>query len=376
LPRQYRPLKANFAKRFENFAGAFSGYIFAISGDRYRGLRIGDFLLYSESETASAGGVVGRALRRLWLQAVLPLTVVRKAARVDAIVSYDPYASGLAGSLLKTLLGARLILEVNGDFHQAEPSRHVVKRWVMRLAFAISVRCADAVKVLNRHQENYFRQRYPSKKVFRFPNFVADEYFQSLESYQGDYLLSVGYPYDLKGMDVLIRAFRLIAGRHPGMKLKIMGHCPTAELVRYKALAQDQPAVEFVGAGWIEEVGEMMRGCYALVNAARSEALGRIHLEAMACQKPIVATRTNGAMECVEDGVTGLLCEIDNPDDLAAKLDCLLANPRLSQRMGRAGFERLQRNYSETIYTRSFVSMIEELLSPGAREDAAGRRQP
>jgi glycosyltransferase involved in cell wall biosynthesis len=360
FPRQYRPLKPNFAKCFQNLSETFCGYIFTTSGERHRGLAIGNFRLYSERAAPSSLIVV---LRRLWLQALLPLAVVRNGARVDAVVSYDPYASGLAASLLSTLLRARLIVEVRGDFHKTEPSQHPVKKRLMRLALAVSVHFADALRVLNRDQESYFRRRYPSKRVFRFSPFIAEEYFTSLDCYQGDYLLSVGHPYDLKGMDVVIKAFRLVAARHRGIKLKIMGYCPEDELRRYRELASGEPAIEFIRPGWIEDVGDLLRGCYALVNAARSEAFGRVHLEAMACQKPVVATRTNGAMECVEDGVTGLLCEIDNVADLAAQLDALLGDPARAARMGRAGFERFQRLYSERIYTQSVVSMIEEVLA-------------
>lgn len=364
FPLQYRPLNANFARRFEKLAGMCQGYIFTIAGQRHRGLRIGDFLFYADTvDTSGFGGLAWR----LWFQAFFPLKVLPKGTHVDAVVSYDPYGSGLAGSILSTLLRTRLIVEINGDFHRSGRAPHFAKRCLMRLALAISLRSADALKVLNRDQEAFFRRLHPSKRIFRFANFVADEYFQSLDCYQGDYLLSVGHPYDLKGMDVLIRAFRLVSGRHPGIRLRIMGYCPREELVRYREMASDQPAIEFVPAGWIEDVGEMMRGCYALVNAARSEALGRVHLEAMACQKPIVATRTNGGKECVDDGVTGFLCEIDNAEDLAVKLDSLLGNADLAARMGRAGRERLQRMYSEQIYTRAFVSMIEDVLAAEGR---------
>jgi len=372
FPRQYQPLRPQFAGRLEQLCAACRGYIFTLSGERYRGLRIGDFLLYSEAIEPNSLGLV---LRRFWLQAILPLKLIPKSTHIDAIISYDPYASGLAGALLKAFLGARLIVEVNGDYHKVDLPSNPLKKWLMRAAFFISIRSADAIKVLNRDQESFFRQRHPSKKLFRFPDFVATRYFQSLQSSQGDYLLSVGFPFSLKGMDVLIRAFILIADRHPRIKLKIMGYCPEEELIAYKRMASGHHRIEFVKPGWIEDVGELMRGCYALVNAARSEALGRIHLEAMACRKPVVATRTNGAMECVTDAETGLLCEIGNPQDLAEKLDYLLSHPAVAASMGRAGFERLQTEFSEERYTQSFRSMLQGLLFPNASDGAVTSHQ-
>ena len=223
----------------------------------------------------------------------------------------------------------------------------------------------DGIKVLNKDQQEFYKQRFPQKPIFKFPDFVASRYFESLESHQGDYLLSVGFPFELKGMDLLILAFRSIAARHPQIHLRIMGYCPAREMVRYRKLAGNEERIKFLAPGWIEDVGEQMRGCYALVNAARSEEMGRVMLEAMSCRKPIVTTRTNGANECVEDGKTGLLCNVADMEDLAKKLDLLLEAPVLAKLMGQAGYERLQRRFSEDNYKKGFTVMLQSVLQEG-----------
>ncbi|MFQ5799860.1 MAG: glycosyltransferase family 4 protein [Bacteroidota bacterium] len=261
-----------------------------------------------------------------------------------------------------------MILEVNGDYHKRDESISLVKRLIMKMMFEVAVRFADAVKVLNCEQEIYLRRLFPRKQIYRFPNFVATEYFGSLNAFKGDYLLSVGHPFHLKGMDILIRAFKRLCNRFPKARLKIMGYCPNPELQWYKELAGNDPRIEFVPPGWIEEVGEQVRGCLALVNAARSEAMGRIHVEAMACKKPIVASRTSGALECVEDGRTGLLCEVGADVDLAEKLEQFLSDADLATRMGRAGLERMRKIFSQEKYVSSFMAMVEEVVpTQGAR---------
>jgi glycosyltransferase involved in cell wall biosynthesis len=229
------------------------------------------------------------------------------------------------------------------------------------LLLKLTLRCADGIRVLNADQETYYRRHFPTRSFYRFPDFVATEYFESLESYQGDYLLSVGHPYHRKGVDTLIEAFKRIAEKHPDISLRIMGYCTEGELAEYQALAGGHSRITFIKPGWIEDVGEQMRGCYALVNAARSEAMGRIHVEAMACGKPIVATRTNGALECVDDGQTGLLCAIDDVEDLAAKLDELLSNPNRASQMGRAAKIRMEKMFSEHVTTERYHAMVEEV---------------
>jgi len=71
-----------------------------------------------------------------------------------------------------------------------------------------------------------------------------------------------------------------------------------------------------------------------------AEPFGLVLLEAMALSKPIVATRTGGPLEIVEDGKTGILVPPQNPDAMAPALSSLLSNPQLSSEMGSLGNAR------------------------------------
>jgi glycosyltransferase involved in cell wall biosynthesis len=360
FPLIWRPEEVNFARPFELLEGACSGGVFLLSGRRLRDLKLGPFRLYSG---LSADSAVGRFVRRLWAQLWLPLQIMRQRGPVDIVVSYDPYGSAFNGILLKRFFGAKLIVEINGDHHEHRPSESRLKNWLMDRVFRASLRAADAVKVLNSSQEAFIRRSFPGKRVYRFSCFVADSYFRSLQTTQGDYLLSIGHPFAPKGVQDLIRAFQRVSPKHPKAELRIMGYCEPAELESYRELAKHDPRVQFVPPGWTSDVGEQLRGCYALAHAAHFEAFGRVLVEAMACKKPIVATRTNGAVDVVEDGRTGLLCEIRDPVDLAEKLDALLSDPERAREMGEAGFERLLREYDEERFTASYVRMLREVAA-------------
>ena len=359
FPLIYRPEKLNVARQFSGLSRWYRGHIFTLSGGRQRNVRVTDFLFHSET---FGNGAATRFCRGLWIQVVVPLRMLWRKSQVRAVVAYDPYRSGLAALALKYVLRCKMIVELNGDYHREAPARNVVTRVLMRCLFDLVLHYADAIKVLNSDQETYCRRVVPHKTTYRFPAFVATEYFQTLESNQGDYLLSVGHPFDLKGMDVLIAAFRLVSEKHPQISLRIMGYCPPGDLAKYQALAGEHSRIVFIAPGWIEDVGEQMRDCFALVNAARSEAMGRVHVEAMACGKPIVATRTNGALECIEDGKTGLLCTIGDIADLAAKLDELLLHPNRAAQMGNAGKARMSKMFSEVKCTEAYHNMFEEVI--------------
>ncbi len=117
-----------------------------------------------------------------------------------------------------------------------------------------------------------------------------------------------------------------------------------------------------------------MRGCYAFVHAARSEAMGRVLLEAMACRKAVVSTRTNGGADYVVDGKTGILCEIDDIDGMAAAMDALLSDPRARAADGTsAGFEHMSQESSEERFAELFSSMIDEVTARPADSPRSDR---
>ena len=366
FPLVYRPQKYNVAKRFALLSRWYGGHIFALSGEGQRNIQMSDFLFHSAK---FADGAVSRFLRGFWIQVIVPLRLLWGKSQVSTVIAYDPFRSGLAALVLKWLFRCKMIIEVNGEFQgnyeRNEPGQTYATSLLRTISLNLTLWHADGIKVLNTDQEAHYRRLFPRKSLYRFPSFVATEYFESLACYRSDYLLFVGHPFHRKGVDVLIEAFKRVAERHPKVSLTIMGHCPDGELAKYQALAGRHPRIAFIKPGWIEDVGEQMRGCYAFVNPARSEAMGRVHVEAMACGKPIIATRTNGALECVEDGQTGLLCAIDDIEDLAAKLGKMLSNPDRAAQMGRAGRIRMQNMFSEKVTTEKYHAMLGEISGRG-----------
>lgn len=76
------------------------------------------------------------------------------------------------------------------------------------------------------------------------------------------------------------------------------------------------------------------------------EPFGLVPLEAMASGKPIVVTRSGGLGESVVDGVTGFLIPKEDDHMLTDRLDILLRHPDLAQRMGQAGRQHVEANFS------------------------------
>jgi glycosyltransferase involved in cell wall biosynthesis len=76
-----------------------------------------------------------------------------------------------------------------------------------------------------------------------------------------------------------------------------------------------------------------------------------VAMEAMAAGKPVIASRTGGLPDIVDDGQTGILVPPGDADALRAALARVIDNPELAAAMGAAGRERVRRFYASAVTT-------------------------
>jgi glycosyltransferase involved in cell wall biosynthesis len=150
-----------------------------------------------------------------------------------------------------------------------------------------------------------------------------------------------------KGVEYLVKAFHEIKKAHEKAKLFIIGgHKPEEEsyyrsirdLVSKLSLEDD---VYFTGS--ITEVGRAINSLDIVVLPSLEERCSRTLLEAIACEKPVVATAVGGTPEIVEDGSNGFLVEPENPEQLTGALMRLLGDETLRQEMGRKGRRKAEK---------------------------------
>jgi glycosyltransferase involved in cell wall biosynthesis len=160
-------------------------------------------------------------------------------------------------------------------------------------------------------------------------------------------VVSALVPY--KRIDIAIEACRLA-----GVPLRIVGRGPEEPALRRQA----GPDVEFLGWRTDEEIRDLY-GCAAAVLLPGVEDFGMVPVEAQACGTPVVALARGGAVETVQDGVTGVLVHDDSAQGFADGLTRLLALT-LDPSTIRASAERYSRERFMTEFEAAVAGAIAE----------------
>ncbi len=111
------------------------------------------------------------------------------------------------------------------------------------------------------------------------------------------------------------------------------------------------------------ELIKAYHGCDALLFPSRFEGFGYAPLEAMACGKPVISTDISSLPEVIEDGVTGILCPVDDVGAFVTACRNLANNPNVAQKYGHAARQRAEALFSEKIIVPQYVALYERLAS-------------
>jgi len=100
--------------------------------------------------------------------------------------------------------------------------------------------------------------------------------------------------------------------------------------------------------GFRDDVPALLRVCDVVVHTSTApEPFGRVIVEGMLAERPVVATRAGGATEIITDSRTGRLVPPGDPQALAAALGDLLGDPGRSRRLARTGAEHARSAFGQ-----------------------------
>lgn len=140
-----------------------------------------------------------------------------------------------------------------------------------------------------------------------------------------------------KGVEDFLRAAAIIVNDFPAACFLICGADPTPAQKHFHQIVTLIEKLNLAShvhlIGWLEQTETFYHAIDAFVSPSRVEPFGLVIIEAMASRLPVIATRTDGAREIIENQVSGLLVDISDVEDLAAKMRLLITDTDLCRRL-------------------------------------------
>jgi len=180
----------------------------------------------------------------------------------------------------------------------------------------------------------------PAEKIVVKPNFVHPD--PGPGEGRGGYALFVGRLSPEKGVETLLAAWKLLAGKVP---LKIVGDGPLANWVA--AAAAQVPGVDLLGRMPQTEVYKLMgEAAFLIFPSEWYETFGRVAIEAFAKGTPVIASNIGAIAELVDSGRVGLHFRPGDSEDLADKVEWMIAHPAEVAQMRREARAEFEAKYT------------------------------
>ena len=179
-------------------------------------------------------------------------------------------------------------------------------------------------------------------------------------------IVSVGRLVHRKGQDILIQSMPAVLAKHPTAHILMVGEGPyRKDLTKMVSELNLIDSVTFIGRIQYKELPRYICAGDIFVMPSRSrlaglevEGLGIVYLEASSCALPVIAGRSGGAPDAVDEGVTGFSVDGTSPLEVSKAIIKLFDDPAKAKEMGQAGRRWIIEKWRWEIWSKEFNSLF------------------
>jgi glycosyltransferase involved in cell wall biosynthesis len=308
------------------------------------------------------------------LKAILDLTGHLRTRHYQVVHTHNSKA-GFIGRLSAKLARVPVIVHtVHGfAFHQQEPPwrrflfrnlERLASHWCDRMIF-ISQPLVDWASKEKIGRTSKMARIYSGIEMDRFHP-VSEQEKRRLRAKWGlgeqDAVIGiVSKLWEGKGHDLLIRTFKEIRKELPQARLVIVGEGHLMESLK-TLVSQLQLSDAVIFTGFLEDIPQIIATFDVAVLPSYFEGMGRVLLEAMAMEKPVVGTRVGGIPDLIEEDLNGFLVSPGNKKELASAVLKILSDKGLAAKMRQEGRKKMADRFSAESMVRSIEKVYSDLL--------------
>lgn len=250
----------------------------------------------------------------------------------------------------------RFYAEFSRSYRAANWGMFPLKNWLEEEC----MRRCDLIVALNQHHKEYLEARELGP-VVQIPNAIDPGLYHS--GPDENYILFAGRLSRVKGVEVMEEAFeRIVDGTD--VNLHIAGDGPLRNQVEsWRVRSGLQERVRILG--WLKppQLRDEISRCSFLILPSLYEGFPGVLLEAMACRKPVIASKIPGSADAVRVSETGFLSTQGDSEELARYCRLLVEDTALKQRLGRAGRADVEKYYTWDVVASRLLQVYERVLN-------------
>ncbi|MEQ8763441.1 MAG: glycosyltransferase family 4 protein [Planctomycetota bacterium] len=177
-----------------------------------------------------------------------------------------------------------------------------------------------------------------------------------------------------KAQEYLIRAIPELRRQVPEAVVLLIGHGDREELLREEAAKlSPEDREHLVFTGFRSDIPSVLHALDVFVMPSVLEGLCTSILDALVCERPVVASKVGGIPEIVRPGQTGVLVPPKEPVALAEGIASLLLDAQEARRLGRGGREMVEREFTYDATCEGTLAVYERLLADSRRRSERPR---
>lgn len=296
-------------------------------------------------------------------------TILAQHLEEEGVTHLHNHFAGPSASvamLTSALTGIQFSFTLHGPADLAEPKRWRIDEKIARAAFV------SCISHFARSQAMLHADPAHWDKLWIVHCGVLPDLYENQEivapstSENPIELLFVGRLAAVKGLRILIEALELLRDEIPNLHLRLVGDGPDRQALEMAARPLGE-MVEFLGYRSQDEVAKILQTSDALVLPSFAEGVPVVLMEAMASERPVIATRVAGVAELVEDGVSGHLVAPGDAVGLAQAIRHLAMTSDRCRSMGASGRTKVVDEFNITQEAARLAALFTETPGKGPR---------
>ena len=202
-----------------------------------------------------------------------------------------------------------------------------------------------------------------AKNVKEFAEDELKVYKDELNTENSFILGFVGRINEAKGQYLLIEALKRLKVKNLDIKVYFVGHAMNEEYLnslKQKVKSYNlEKEVNFLG--FVNEPSKFMQICDVIVAASKNETFGLVLIEAMKNQTAVIASKSGGFLEIIDDGLNGLLFENENVEDLCMKIEKLYRDKKLKDTLALEAKRKVDLEFDSQKQFKKLIEVIKEI---------------